>query len=375
MKKILNVLIAAFLVIMLFYSCSRTNDLNTTYLVDVENALKNVGSPIMSTLGKRLEYIPLETDSACLMERIANLAITDSFIFASDGTRLLKFSDDGKFISQIGSEGRGPGQYTNLSAIQADQKARELYVLALRQMLVYDFNGNLKRTFKIDLPTRQFLLDENNIVFHLINLPDAPNNEFSLFILDRSGNLKEKIKNDVVRVNKGMVVLTSPMYLYNGLIHFIEFGADTLHEYINSTRKPYAVFRLGNLKIQPDPTMEEAPNIKGLWINDSKETDDYFFFSYWDGLSNPGKNCIYDKKTGSITVLEENKFINDVDGGLNFWPKRILTDNTLIDFEEAISFVNHLKDKQSSGEKIDKKLNDLLNRIDENSNPVIVVLR
>lgn len=375
MKKILNVLMTAFLVIMLFYSCSRTNDLNTTYLVDVENGLKNVGSPMMSTLGKRIEYIPLETDSACLLQRISNLAITDSFIFASDGTRLLKFSDDGNFISQIGSEGRGPGQYINLSAIQADQKARELYVLALRQMVVYDFNGNLKRTFKIDLPTRQFLLDENNIVFHLINLPDAPNNEFSLFILDRSGNLKEKIKNDVVRVNKGMVVLTSPMYLYNGLVHFIEFGADTLYEYVNESRKPYAVFRLGNLKIQPDPTMEEVPNIKGLWINDSKETDDYFFFSYWDGLSNQGKNCIYDKKTGSITVLEKNKFINDIDGGLNFWPKRILADNTLIDFEEAISFVNHLKDKQSSGEKIDKKLNDLLNRIDENSNPVIVVLR
>jgi hypothetical protein len=375
MKKILNVPVL-FLAMILFISCSRNANMNGLYLVDVESGLKNVGSAAMSSLGKRISYIPLETDSACLLQRISNLALTDSFIFVGDGTRLLKFSDEGKFLSKIGSEGRGPGQYINLSAIQADQKTRELYVLALRQMLVYDFSGNLKRTFKIDFPVRQFLLDnENNIVLHSINIPEAPSNAFSLYILDRSGNLVKKIKNDVVRVNKGMVVMNSPMYLYNGMIHFVEFGADTVHEYNNVTRKPYAVFRLGNLKLQPDPTMAEAPNIKGLWINDSKENDDYFFFSYWEGLSNPGKNCIYDKKTGKITVLNDNEFTNDLDGGLNFWPKRILEDNTLVDFEESISMVNRIKEKQTAGEKTDKKLLDLMNKINENSNPVLVLLK
>jgi hypothetical protein len=148
-----------------------------------------------------------------------------------------------------------------------------------------------------------------------------------------------------------------------------------VHEYNNVTRKPYAVFRLGNLKLQPDPTMEEAPNVKGLWINDSKENDKYFFFSYWEGLSNPGKNCIYDKKTGKITVLNDNEFTNDLDGGLNFWPKRILEDNTLVDFEESISMVNRIKEKQTAGEKTDKKLLDLMNKINENSNPVLVLLK
>jgi hypothetical protein len=376
MKKTMNFPVLSLLAVMLFYSCGRSTNTIFPYLVDVESGLKNVGSVAMSSLGKRISYIPLETDSVCLLQRISNLALTDSFIFVGDGTRLLKFSDDGKFLSKIGSEGRGPGQYINLSAIQADQKTRELYVLALRQMLVYDFNGNLKRTFKIDFPVRQFLLDnENNIVLHSINVPEAPTNEFSLYILDSSGNLVKKFKNDVVRVNKGMVVMTSPMYLYDGLIHFVEFGADTVHEYNNETRKPYAVFSLGNLKLQADPTMEEAPNIKGLWINDSKENDEYFFFSYWEGLSNPGKNCIYDKKTGKITVLNDNEFTNDLDGGLNFWPKRILEDYTMVDFEEAISVVNHIKEKQAAGEKVDNKLLDLLNRIDENSNPVLVFLK
>ena len=330
----------------------------------------------MSSLGRHIEYVPLETDTASLLSRIANLAITDSFIFASDGTRLIKFSIDGSFIGKVGSEGRGPGQYTNLSSLQADNEKQELYVLAMRQVLVFGFDCKLKRTFNIDFPVRQFLLEgEDKIVFHPINLPVPPDNTYSLYISDRSGNILENIVNDLARVNKGMVIQSSPMYIYEGSLHFMEFGTDTMFIYKSSTREPYAVFHLGDLKLPPDPTIEEAPSAKGIWINDSKETDEFLLFSYWEGLSGGGKKCIYEKRTSAITVLKENDFINDLDGGLNFWPNRILPDKTLVDFEEAITFINHLKDQSAKGTLIDEKLKELLNKIDENSNPVLVFLR
>jgi len=78
-------------IVLLLASCKNSNNLDSTYRIDLENNINNIKSIPLSTLGSNLKYVPLETDTASLVQSITNAFLTDSFIFISDYNRLLKF--------------------------------------------------------------------------------------------------------------------------------------------------------------------------------------------------------------------------------------------------------------------------------------------
>jgi len=62
------------------------------------------------------KVIPLETTDASLIKEISNTHINENemLIFDRDLKKLLLFDLNGKFIRQIGHEGRGPGEYVKI---------------------------------------------------------------------------------------------------------------------------------------------------------------------------------------------------------------------------------------------------------------------
>ena len=350
------------------------------YQIDIEKGIKNVRSVPLSTLGSQLEYIPLETDPACLLKSISNAFVSDSFLYVSDGSRLLLFVRNGKFIRQIGSEGKGPGEYSRIADFIVDKNSREIYILSSRMVLIYSFNGQFKMDFKIDFPCSQFIMNEkNNLIFHPFNLP-IPTTEpgYSWYITDKSGVVLTKMINSLKRVNRGFTVPTSPLYMFDRTPHFMEFGIDTLYYLDNLVKKPYAIFKLGNIKFKPDPTMEEVPGLQGkIFIYDVKENAKSLFIRIMDDSTT---YCNFDKSSSTFSALKENGFFNDIDGGLVFWPKRILDDNTLIDYADAYKLIQYMNKNTQTEVKVKdiKKANQLkafVKQLDETSNPVLIILR
>jgi hypothetical protein len=363
---------------LLLASCNNSINSDLPYRIDLENSIKNVNSIPLSTLGRKIEYVPLETDTACLIQNISNVFLTDSLIFVSDYNRLLKFDKNGKFIKQIGTKGRGPGEYPSLGNFLIDEVNREIFILSSRIVLIYDFNGNFKRDFKIDFPCRQFILNENSeLIFHSFNLPTpSTDTVFSWYIIDRTGTILKKIKNTLPRTNKGVIVPVSPLYMYDDTPHFMEFGIDTLYSYDNNEKKPYAIFHLGNLKFPPDPTMSEVPQIKGkFWINEIRETKKLFFVNIWWDLSDSISNCIFDKSSASFSILKNSGFTNDIDGGMTFWPKKIINDNLMLDYVDAFNLIKTSKKILKDNNEQTSQLNNLITQLSETSNPVLIILR
>lgn len=376
MKKFFITLLAIGL---LLNSCDPSNKDNSAlpFNVNLERDFKNVSSIPLSTLGSKLEYVALETDSACLIQTISNAFISDSFIFVSDYNRLLLFGRDGKYLRQIGSKGRGPGEYSSIGNFIVENSKREVYVLSSRVVLVYSFNGNFIRDFKIDFPSRQFVLNESGeFVLHPFNLPQPTTDTvYSWYIVDKFGSVQTKIKNTLKRVNGGIIIPNSPIYMYNGTPHFMEFGIDTLYNYKNNVKIPYAIFYSGSLKLPPDPTMAEVPNINGkIWISDVRETKKSLLIKVWGGLSGPISNCIFDKSSSTFTVLKDNGYFNDIDGGVTFWPETIINDNLMIDFADAFDLITFSKNKELENNTIDGQLADVIENLTETSNPVIMIL-
>lgn len=389
---------SAFLLILIFLiaSCSSNDSgkksvsAGLPYMVDLEGGISNIQSVPLSSIGKDLEYIPLETDTACLLSRVSGVALCDSLIFVSDVNRLYCFGMSGKFLHPVGSHGRGPEEYTYIRRFFVDREEKEIYILAMGKVMIFGFDGRLIRTFAADFrPSQVISIDQNTLMFHLFNMSGpSPDTAWSWYITDRQGRVLNRILNHHKRVSQpGLLVPDSPLYLHEGIAHFLEFGNDTLYYYNNSIMEPYAIFNPGRLKMEtdlmltPENIREVGERIKGnIWIRDIMESNDYLFLNLSWGLSDSASFCIYDKTDSKFTLLKDNGFYDDIAGGPEFWPEGIFNDNILVDYVEAFTLTQYLKARQSDNsggtdKKISTQLEELGRKIDENSNPVLIVLR
>ena len=103
------------------------NSTDLPYLVDIEQNLTSTKSVPLSSFGKALEYIPLETNSNCMIEKIQHITFSEDFMFIADYTKILQFDRKGKFLKQIGANGRGPGEYLGITGFCIDPKNKRIY--------------------------------------------------------------------------------------------------------------------------------------------------------------------------------------------------------------------------------------------------------
>lgn len=363
------------------------------YRIDIENNIDNIKPVLLSSIGRELEYIPLETSQNCLLKRITQIDFSSSYIFVCDFYKLLQFDRKGKFIRQIGAIGRGPGEYIYVSGYCIDEIKKKVYIIAwgINSVLEFDFNGVFIRSFKISFPSFQFLkTDSNSFSFVIINSSSTNDSENRIIITDSMGVPKVKIKNHNRFYSKpGLMASKIPMYYFKDTIRILESRVDTLNTFENTKHKPYAIFSFGQVKMEPDikipfqnPERDEVTNrIKEkLWIWTISENNKYLFLKFNLGISDSSKFCIFNKQTEGTTFLEQHGFKNDLDGGITFWPKYIYNDTVLVDYEDAFNLLKMINKKQSTGlEETNSKISDkflmLSKGLTETSNPVLIVLK
>ncbi len=89
-------------------------------------------------------FIALETTDESLIENISKIEIVDSLIFIQNtNTRILVFDLNGKFKRQIGSQGRGVGEYNYIQSFYVDSLRNQIVLVNIGQdnLLVYNYNG------------------------------------------------------------------------------------------------------------------------------------------------------------------------------------------------------------------------------------------
>jgi len=345
------------------------------FKVDIEEFKNNIKPVTLSEIGKDLIYIPLETNSQSLLRNINRLAFSNKYIFVSDFDKLIQFDHEGNFLRQIGSIGRGPGEYIHVSYFDIDDKSERIYILAwgIHTILEYDFNGQFIRSFEISFTTLQFIKAESNsFAFVIPNHSSNPDAEYSEIITDSLGTIKTKTKNPN-RFQTNSFVTVIPLYYFNDTIRIFESRVDTLSILRKEKRIPYAIFNLGNEKMEPEQYEINAfkeNNKDKLWILDICENNDYLFLHLNLGLDDSSRFCIYDKHTSETVFLNKNGFINNLDNGNPFWPKYVYNDSILVDYQSANKFLNAINKNQVTGssEILSRKLTEL-------SNPILVVLK
>ncbi len=385
-----------------FVSCKHTNTIQTDngktekaveipYYIDLEKNMDKIKPILLSSIGKELKYIPLETTPKSLLKKINQIFFSETYIFISDFNKLLQFDRTGKFIRQVGSNGRGPGEYISVSGFCIDEKKEVVYIIAwgIHSILEFDFNGNFIRSFNQPFFSSQFLVkDTNRFAFRLNYNEKTIDSDFKLYITDTNAIPIVKIKDYLKHTSEVVFVISiTPMYVFDDNIHFMQFCVDTLFTLKNEKLKPYAIFNLGKLKMNPDvmiPTQkleEEATRFKQkLWIDKIYENVQYLFLHLNYGFSDSSRSCIVNKLSMENTFLESNSFKNDIDGGINFWPKYVYNDSILVDYHNANELLNSIRsvNPEDLNNKYGNnylKLEKLNMVLDEMSNPVLIILK
>ena len=112
-----------------------------------------------------VEYIVLETHDEGLVSSNYNTTITDSLIITCNrNDEICIFHRDGKFSHSFKHKGGSGEEYSSLYEVRTSQQLNEIYIYDLirRNIQIYDYSGEYKRTLKLS--------DKGIMLGHIFNL-------------------------------------------------------------------------------------------------------------------------------------------------------------------------------------------------------------
>ena len=154
--------------------------------IDLYDAWQNAKVYPLSTVAESVEYLPLETNSKCLLGNIIDVTISSRDIIVSVYEGLsYHFNREGKFLNVIGRIGKGPKEFTKLRTCVVDTTNRWVYAVDWEKLVKYDFEGNFleKYNLKNTLGMQNLILSPGQILMGNISYNYAkPGERFSFYI-------------------------------------------------------------------------------------------------------------------------------------------------------------------------------------------------
>lgn len=416
------------LVFLLVYSgCSSPNkqvtESDTTVLKDInlaEGINKETSSLLLSDAISNIDIVKLGLTDKSLVGDIQNLIVTDNSIFISDSkSGVLRFSRNGQFLNTIGKQGQGPGEYLYLSDIMVDERNSSVYLHTTKDLLVFDYNGNYKKTYNINYedifisPKGRILFTGNNFFFNN-QLPIVfPNKDlWTLASVDSSFNITDTFCNPAflgreslirekaassVEFNKDQYSESPTLVdFYNKEFEMIYYGGDTIYRYDKNQFVPCYSLNMGerpSFEMSHEWLKQEA-FFAYLWLYEFYETKDYIYFVL--GKSEDLFTVRYNKENGEMVSSKEKSSIkvrktpyfthrrfeydfklnNDLLGGQfkvdyqgnNYWCQVISPS----ELSEEIN-IDELEKQEVKDNSKRKAYLDVLKQLKEEDNPVLVI--
>lgn len=383
--------ILPFLLFTLIVSCQgrfdRPVDANESETIVITNNVPDA-RPI-SELLENVEYIQLETSSENLINDIKRVFFANNRFYIQNGrSNLLCFDKDGRFLFQVGRNGRGPGEYVSCHKVGFDEERSLIWIMdtQLRKILQYDLEGKYIETKTYDFYAHAYFpLNQEKHYFYLGTRSNS-GKVFEDHMLVRTDEdfLFEKayipIKHRLAQIpyadhHHG--------YYYSGDLYVKPDFHNVIYKIEADTILPRYFLDFGEEFISEPELLAVSENGhaaglvfrllatgKVFSIDDLLETDSYLFFTY-----NKQKYVVsnfYCKI--SKTLYSQRKFEDDIGTGIMYSLPVGLVDDKFI-----FSLPSHeLYDKANDLAKnktfaMDPYLASILENVDTNDNPILVL--
>nr|WP_321353849.1 6-bladed beta-propeller [uncultured Draconibacterium sp.] len=400
MKK-LSILLT---LITVLFSCTQKKEAYNT--VDL-TTLTEPGATNLSELGSEINYIPLETNASFLISQIDKLIYEGRswFILGSvnpiNAVRdknapppppmmpkrsLYRFSNNGEFNCQISQQGGGPSEYRFIEEFLYNKSNNTVDIFSLGEIKEFSLDGKwIKNTTIESNEVTSLAYSNNQLLGFVYNGHGQSENSFVLF--DENGRITNKYKNKYkFNVSTGAVIINPEciFYQYDGILHCKELNSDTIFSFDNGTFNPKYILKQGEAKYTTDLREKGISAKLDQFIIQKNffESENYLFYQY---RLNNRTNCFIQNKSTATKYLIDNEtgLVNDLDNGPNF---KIQNTVTIDDTEYLISWINafdlkaHIdseafKSTTPLHPEKKKEMEQLANRLDENNNPVLMLVK
>ncbi len=346
----------------------------------------------LSQLSSDIKYVRLETKPECMVDQIEKVLIDKDkiFVISHSGAagHLFVFNETGRFIMQIGKQGRGPGEYSSVSDFTLDKENRKIYFIdSMGKLFVYDYSGKCLKTEKIaSKPTGITYYNK-----HLIMVQSWPtyymNNGFAVTIkaLEQNRPDMKLVSRKYIKFDKLIQdILIYPNYCISSnnlnCISLLEEKFDTLyHISVDGDIEARYIFELKNKTPQNLYFVQEYNDAIKKYSGYSLiiETDNYIILR----VVHRSEFYLYfiSKNTGKLLKQNTNKLkqniYNDIDGGLPFTPRGLADKNVLFSIQNPLK----IKEKLENPDKLMIKnqatftyLKNLTKDAEITDNPILV---
>lgn len=325
---------------------------------------------------------------------------TDSAIFIDNAYQLYKFSLDGKFICKIGVSGRGPGEIDLIRAMSVLEKQSTIVVQknGESELLYFSFEGQFLKSVKIPAYFNVNVLDDGN---YIVYDPGSFGFEkFNFILTNEKGDTISTIDNYYTFTNpdnSGMIMYHyfEPFYFYNNSYYFKTLYNDTIYysqPYKKSIQPGYYI-NMGKFKLPPDLRVEAVPNEdlvssnikrRNYYFSSPFETSNLIFITSAPFTGNMPRYLLYNKLSANGTLLvneekENSGFINDWDGGVDFWPIGSFNENQIYMIVNILDLKKKLESNKSGLEPFtkpdaQKHLEKIVSISEVTDNPLLMIV-
>lgn len=370
--------------------------------LDVNQISDKVHIVYLSDLMESIEIVQLDTTREAYIA-INSLAISDNYLLATNGKHAKLFQrSDGKFISNIGNRGQGPGEFFIVDGGIIDERNKRVYLsdMVLDHVVAYDWNGKHLPDESIQLPMvpswKEVYLNENKdsvLVFvspkeagtlpRFRNSIEVESDTYLCWQQDLKGNVSKSISsghlampnetNTHNRIYVSHVTKDSPIYTFC-VKQTKVYLKDTLYHYNKATNHFYPAY-----------TTNFPHNECNLVFSTESPLHYYTTYQrYKEGEliapQNMEANQLVqvEKKTGKARYI---RLVNDYLGGLevsgvNF--RHFMKDNyVFFRFNDALKLKEQLEEVLNKNASIDNSVRERIARLKdslhEDSNDVIVL--
>jgi len=141
-------LLCFFLILISCCCCKNNTDTKRkTPLKKIVFSNRNVDILYNNEIADSTSILKLETRKESLIGEISKMYMTDSLIIIYDQieSKISIFDNRGSFIRNIGSKGKGPSEFIQITdmCFYPDSKQIEVFDIQLRKLLCYNINGDL----------------------------------------------------------------------------------------------------------------------------------------------------------------------------------------------------------------------------------------
>lgn len=393
-----------------FYSCK--NEIPQDFIdIDI-TSFKSREVPL-SEIADSVEYIPLETKDCNLLagDLSESVYLWDKYILIRRTRHYYLFNRQGKFLRQISSQGRGPGQFPSFTTknifFYSQDSSLSLNYTDHNRIDRFDLNGHYKNSidygkYKVEYKGQEIssaaLLHDSIWVIHAINRQG--NDPVRLLFFNFKGHFITKIVNtdfwegiNRKTIKTGATNESNVDFYQNNeqQLFFREERGDTIFEITSDMKlKPHIAFSFhdGSTYAQRRSGIEKH----NIW-RIIKETDNVLIFLYRYPTHLPLALGIYYKKEKKGYRLKEAGplykgqtmlgFTDDLAGGINVsgykdFYQNNAQNNCIIDYK-TINIIRsrltpeYLAKVYYRDTLAHNKLIQILDTLKEDDNPVVII--